>query len=182
MHSFEFENIRLEMPSPKMAEELARVVRANLGHLQPWMPWATDNYGPEHARTWIETSLRAFEANGSFALVIFEGGNLIGTIGIHDLDNANHHTAMGYWIDKTYVGRGIITRCCRMLLDHLFDTMELNRVQINANVENVRSRAIPERLGFTYEGILRKVEMVEGEFRDQAVYGLLRSEWQANRL
>ncbi|HQZ82030.1 MAG TPA: GNAT family protein [Pyrinomonadaceae bacterium] len=179
---FEFDKIRLVMPSPEMAGEMARVVRANLEHLRPWMPWAVDDYSQQHARIWIESSLKAFEADGAFTLLIFENEDLIGTIGIHDLDDANRRASMGYWIDKGHMGKGIVTRCCQVVLDHLFDTMELNRVQISANVENIRSRAIPERLGFTHEGILRKVELVQGEFRDHAVYGLLLSEWQSKRI
>jgi ribosomal-protein-serine acetyltransferase len=174
------ESIHLETPRPEMAEIVTASVQKNLEHLKPWMPWAVDDYSTEHARTWIDTSQNAID--GSFNLIIFEGQQMLGTIGIHELSTIHRHTSMGYWIDKDLVGKGIITRCCRVLLDHLFGTMELNRVQINTNVENVRSRAIPERLGFTQEGVLRKIELVEGEFRDWAVYGLLKGEWQAKKL
>lgn len=176
------ESIYLETPRPEMAEIVSHTVRKNLGHLKSWMPWAVANYGLEHAKTWIETSSQQTEKSGAFTLIIFNGEEMIGTIGIHELDMYHRHTSMGYWLDKDHVGNGIITRCCRVLLDHLFGTMELNRVQINTNVENVRSRAIPERLGFTQEGVLRKIELVEGEFRDWVVYGLLKDEWRANRL
>jgi ribosomal-protein-serine acetyltransferase len=53
----------------------------------------------------------------------------------------------------------------------------LNRIQINCNVENVRSRAVPERLGFKLEGVHRQVEKVQGKFGDWAVYAMLRDEW-----
>ena len=56
--------------------------------------------------------------------------------------------------------------------------MDLNRVQINCNVENERSRAVPERLGFKLEGIHRQVEYLNGRFGDWAVYGMLREEWE----
>ena len=65
-----------------------------------------------------------------------------------------------------------------MLIDYLFDTIELNRVQINCNVENKRSRAVPERLGFKLEGIHRQVEFLNGKFGDWAIYAILRSEWK----
>jgi ribosomal-protein-serine acetyltransferase len=48
---------------------------------------------------------------------------------------------------------------------------------IRAGVENARSRAIPERLGFTYEGVAREEGRGSGGFYDLAVYGLLDREW-----
>lgn len=181
MPSFEVDqHIRLVPPELEMAEQLTSLVRRNLEHLRPWMPWAVADYGIDHARTWIESA--ADTSATAFSLLIFYDQELVGTIGVHEINTLHSHTSLGYWIDKDHVGRGIITRSCRVLLDHLFGTMKLNRVQINCNVDNVRSRAIPERLGFTHEGILREVELVDGEFRDWAVYGLLSNEWQANRL
>jgi ribosomal-protein-serine acetyltransferase len=52
-------------------------------------------------------------------------------------------------------------------------------VQINCNVENAKSRAIPERLGFKLEGIHRQVEFLHDRFGDWAVYAMLREEWEA---
>ena len=183
MFSYELdEHLRLEPPKLEHAEAAARVVQENLAHLKPWMPWAVDDYGLEHALQWIELSEKAATEDGTFGCVIMLDDNFIGSLGIHRLDVQNKHTALGYWIDHRYQGKGIVTRCVSVLIDYLFDKMELNRVQINCNVENVRSRAIPERLGFTQEGILRQVELVNDRFGDWAVYGLLSCEWRAKRI
>jgi ribosomal-protein-serine acetyltransferase len=64
------------------------------------------------------------------------------------------------------------------VIDHLFKVLNLNRVQINCNVENIRSRAIPERLGFKQEGVLREVEWLHDRFGDWAVYAMLRRDWK----
>lgn len=167
----------MEMPALKQADELALLVQKNLTHLQPWMPWAVDNYGKEHAETWIKMTRDEFASSGSFNSVILLNEECIGTIGFHALDNVNRKAEIGYWINKEYEGRGIITKCCRVLINYLFDKLELNRVQINCNVNNVKSRAVPERLGFTLEGKLREVELLNGRFGDWAIYGMLRSEW-----
>lgn len=171
-------HLRLEQPELRHAEAAAKVVQENLAHLKPWMPWAVDDYSIEHAKTWVEKSLETYVKEGAFGAVILLDGEFIGSVGTHELDKTNRHTSMGYWIDHRQQGKGIVTRCCRVLIDYLFDTMELNRVQINCNVENIRSRAIPERLGFTLEGTLRQTEFLNGKFGDWAVYGLLRSEWR----
>jgi ribosomal-protein-serine acetyltransferase len=172
------ENLRLEPPELRHAEAAAKVVQENLAHLKPWMPWAVDDYSIEHAKIWIEKAADAYAKDGTFGSVVVLNDEIIGGIGIHDLDKINRHTSIGYWVDYRQQGKGIVTRCCRVLIDYLFDTMDLNRVQINCNVDNTRSRAIPERLGFKLEGILRQTEFLNGKFSDWAVYGLLKSEWQ----
>jgi len=64
----------------------------------------------------------------------------------------------------------------RALVDHAFGTWRLHRVEIRAAVDNTRSRAIPERLAFTQEGVAREAEQVGGRYVDQVVYSTLASE------
>lgn len=183
MFSFRIDdNLTLRLPEKGDAETVTAVVRKNLEHLQEWMPWAVDDYADEHALDWIERSRDGYAKDGQFnALILFEG-LLVGSIGFHDLDVKNKHAAIGYWVDQEHVGRGIITRCCRALIEYLFGSMGLNRVQINCAVENNRSRAVPERLGFSLEGILRQTEILKDKSGDWAVYGLLKSEWKAGEI
>lgn len=171
------DDLRLELPDLRHAAELTALVQRNLTHLQPWMPWAVADYSEVHAKQWIQLTRDEYAKSGSFNAVIVYQERFIGSIGFHAFDQANCKAEIGYWIDKDHEGKGIVTKCCRMLIDHLFDKMKLNRVQINCNVENQRSRAIPERLHFKHEGTLRGVENINGSFGDWAIYGLLSSEW-----
>jgi ribosomal-protein-serine acetyltransferase len=169
------ENLSIALPEYGMAEELTRLVLNNLDRLKLWMPWADDNYSLEMCRGFIKRSLDAYAENGRFEGIIVLDEKPIGTIGFHNYDTVNKSAHIGYWIDKQYEGKGIVLRCCNALISHLFN--DLNRVQINCNVENARSRAIPERLGFTLEGIQREAEFLHDRFGDWAVYSLLKSEW-----
>jgi ribosomal-protein-serine acetyltransferase len=89
------------------------------------------------------------------------------------IDRVARNAIIGYWLAEEYEGRGLITRAVRALIDHAFGEWQLHRVEIRAAAENVRSRAVPERLGFTQEGVLREAELVGGEYQDLVVYGLV---------
>lgn len=175
------ENLKLSLPELWRADEITEIVRANLKHLQPWMPWAVDDYSVETAKEWIQRTLNEFATDGRFSANIIVDDKVVGSIGFHNLNTAHGSAEIGYWIAKEYEGRGIITRCCRVLIDYLFNVRGLNRVQINCNIENVRSRKVPERLGFALEGVHRQVEYVNGRFGDWAIYAMLKNEWNGGR-
>jgi ribosomal-protein-serine acetyltransferase len=180
MFSFKLDDeLKLALPEPHMAEAMTDAVLANLSRLKPWMAWAVDDYSIEHCHQYIQRTLTEFATDGSLSASIFYQGKYAGSVGFHNLDTVNRSAHVGYWIAEEFEGRGIITRCCRVIIDHLFGAMNLNRVQINCNVDNAKSRAVPERLGFKLEGIHRQVEFLHDRFGDWAVYAMLRDEWEA---
>ena len=74
-----------------------------------------------------------------------------------------------------------MTAACRALVDHACEELGLNRVSIACATENKKSCAIPERLGFRREGIVRQAEWLYDHFVDHVVYATLASEWQTRR-
>ncbi len=74
-----------------------------------------------------------------------------------------------------------MTRACRALVDYAFAKLQLNRVEIRCATGNLRSQAIPERLGFTREGTLREGEWLYDHFVDLIVYSMLAREWPNER-
>jgi ribosomal-protein-serine acetyltransferase len=68
-----------------------------------------------------------------------------------------------------------MTGAVRALVDHALRGWELNRVEIRAAPDNRRSRAIPERLGFRQEGVLRQAERVSDRYLDSVLYAMLAS-------
>jgi ribosomal-protein-serine acetyltransferase len=71
-----------------------------------------------------------------------------------------------------------VTEAVRALFDHAVRALKLNRIEIRAGVDNTRSRAIPARLGFKQEGILRQAERVGDRFVDHLVYAMLAEDWR----
>lgn len=102
-------------------------------------------------------------------------------LGTHYLDWTSRATEIGYWLAEAYQGQGLMTRTIYGACRYFFDELGLNRVEIRCDPANTRSRAIPERLGFTQEGLLRQVGTLSHGYYDHVVYSLLAHEWQARQ-
>jgi ribosomal-protein-serine acetyltransferase len=167
---------RIEMRLMSHAETAAlfHLVDDNRNHLRSWHPWVDQVRSPEDAGKLISNWEKQNAGNRGFCAGIWFDGRLCGAIYHLNVDWSNRWTALSYWLDAAHQGRGIMTHCCRAMVLHGFKTWKLNRITIECATENARSRAIPERLGFQLEGIVRGVEWLHDRFADHAVYGLLR--------
>jgi RimJ/RimL family protein N-acetyltransferase len=93
--------------------------------------------------------------------------------------NPDYRSAsLGYCLAEAAWGQGYATEATRGLLRWAFDTLDLNRVQAEADTRNAASARVLEKLGFVREGTLREDCVVNGEVSDSSVFGLLRREWQ----
>jgi len=162
---------------PDDAEELCRVVEANRKHLRVWLPWLDASTEVEHFRLFIESTWKQYAEDKSFVCAVILHDRLVGVAGYHAVRGQNRAVGLGYWLAEEATGQGIMTDCCRFFTDHAFASLGLNRVEICAAVENNRSRAIPERLGFVQEGINRDAEWLYDHYVDHVVYAMLKRDW-----
>lgn len=168
------EGVEIKVLEPDDAEEIFAVVEENRERLREWMPWVDASTSPGDTRTFIE---RERAADGLDALGVFVEGRYVGGIGIR-VDALDGAAEIGYWIGAAWEGRGLVTRACRGLIAHAFGELGLHRVSIRVAPDNLRSRAIPERLGFRREGVMREAGRTDARgFVDLVVYGLLDREW-----
>ncbi|MCA9838373.1 MAG: GNAT family N-acetyltransferase [Trueperaceae bacterium] len=175
------ERLKLELLEPGHASELYMLVDANRDHLGTWMPWVENTKSTEDILNFIKSGLNNYAMRNGFQLGLRFEQKLAGVLGLHYIDWDTGATEMGYWLDKKLEGKGLMTAAVSALLEKLFNHYKLNRVEIRANPANTRSRAIPKRLGFLEEGMLRQTGMNAGERFDMVVYGLLKEEWQLRR-
>ena len=149
--------------------------RASLRTSLPFVDFTTEL---EDSERFIESILSVPVENREFVFVIREHGQFAGIIGFRGSDLYNRKTEIGYWLDPNFQKKGIMTRSVIELLKYAFDELNMNRVQIRCAVENFPSRAIPEKLGFMFEGIERSGEFLANqEFTDLAVYSMLKEEF-----
>ncbi|MBI4220606.1 MAG: GNAT family N-acetyltransferase [Chloroflexi bacterium] len=173
--------LRLRDPLISDAEHLFGLVDSNREHLGRWLPWISQVRTVADERAWIQGRLAPGASEAELALMVLENGTIVGALGISGLGSPGRACEIGYWLAKSAEGRGVMTRSCRAALKYCFEARSMNRVQIRAAVDNIRSRAIPERLGFTFEGVQRQAALVNGKYQDLAVYSLLASEWNAEK-
>lgn len=127
---------------------------------------------------------KQMEREGSGARVVIErtvGGQFIGWCGLVEWNPDHRSATMGYCLDESAWGQGFATEAADALLQWAFDTLDLNRVQSEADTRNTASVRVLEKLGFVREGMLREDCIVNGEVSDSWVYGLLRREWKPLR-
>lgn len=175
------DGLRLRDPSASDAAALFALVDANRRYLSRWLPWVPQIRTLDDELTWIKGRRAPGAAETELALLIVDNDRIAGGLGIAGLGSSSRAGEIGYWLDERAQGRGLATRSCRAALNYSFDTRGMNRIQVRAAVDNTRSRAIPERLGFTFEGVQRQAVMVDGNFQDLAVYSMLASEWRSLR-
>lgn len=156
-------------------DELFAVSHANADHLRPWMPWAAD-LRRESTAAYVDEALAQRDARNGRQFVFVVDGVIAGGAGFHQIDRRNAATSVGYWIAARHQGSGLVTAAVRALVDHAFSAWDLHRVELATRPDNVRSRAVAERLGFTEEGVRRDGERFGDGFSDLVVYSLLASD------
>lgn len=124
----------------------------------------------------------AQEGNGvRLAIERADDGVFIGWCLLVEWNPEFRSAKLGYCFAEQAWGQGFATEAADALLQWAFDTLDLNRVQSEADTRNRASERVLEKLGFLREGTLREDCIVNGEVSDSSVYGLLRREWQARQ-
>ena len=159
--------------------EVNQAIHDSFERLRQWMHWAT--YRPEAEET--EAFERQAEADFlcrsqfTFNAFLRDAGPFIGSIALFNIDWSVPKLEIGYWLRTGYEGRGLMTEAVAALVDLAFATLAMHRVEIRCDPRNQRSAAIPERLGFALEGVLRNEKRTpQGTLRDTAVYARISPE------
>lgn len=175
------EKISLKLRDKEDAERVFELVQNNRAYLREWLPWVDTTLSPKNSEEYIAECKKGFEekTNADFG-VIYEG-QIVGSLGFHEIDKKNERAEIGYWLSEDAQGKGIITACVKKLLEFGFEELGLNRIEIKCATSNIKSRAIPERLDFILEGTQRQIHKLNGKFQDGLSFSILKSEWLEKR-
>jgi RimJ/RimL family protein N-acetyltransferase len=134
------------------------------------------------AEKWIGSHQERFEKGEEvvFAITLKASGELIGAIGL--ILKPDHEKAeLGYWIGKPYLGHGYCPEAAHAALRYAFTEGGLNRVHAYHFHHNPASGRVMQKLGMKHEGRLRQHVKKWGQFVDNELYSILRSEFDGTR-
>jgi RimJ/RimL family protein N-acetyltransferase len=87
-------------------------------------------------------------------------------------------TEIGYNIVPNERSKGYANEAIQIIVDYLFLSKEIIRIQAKADPENTASWKALEKAGFKREGILRRTFYCRGKWRDDCIYSIIREEWK----
>lgn len=174
------ERLVIRCYNPEDALFLEASVKESVEHLKPWMPWAhsedqeTLNSRIERLRTFRGK----FDFNQDFIYGIFDldQTRLLGGTGLHTR-LGNDALEIGYWIHKDFINQGLATETASALTKVGFEIHEISRMEIHCDPSNVRSAAVPRKLGYTHEADLKKRSKFLDDWRDSSIWTLFKDEY-----
>jgi ribosomal-protein-alanine N-acetyltransferase len=105
-------------------------------------------------------------------------GRLIGTCGFTNAAPAHARAEVIYNLARPYWGQGYMPEAVRAALTYGFDALGLNRIEAGCLVENAASARVLEKVGMTFEGVLREYLEIKGDACTLKQYAILRRDWQ----
>ena len=179
-YRIETDRLVIRCYDPKDALYLQKSIQESVEHLRPWLPWVKTE--PEELQVKIER-LRVFRAdfdlNKQYIYGVFDPKEkeLIGGTGLHPRVGLNAFE-IGYWVNVNHVNKGYATEFSAALTKVAFEIENTNRVEIHCDPINVKSAAIPKKLGFVHEATLRyRTENIEGKLIDSMIWSIMKEEY-----
>ncbi len=173
-------DLLLRSLQPRDARELFAILDGSRARLRRWLPFVDATRAPQDTRAFVRAAMAQAATGVGHHFAVRWRGVLAGVVGYRQPER-HPSVDVGYWLGDGFEGRGLITASCRALLGHVF-AAGIHRVEIRAATGNGRSRAVPERLGFRLEGILREAEFLPDQgWVDHCVYGLTAGDWTRRR-
>jgi [ribosomal protein S5]-alanine N-acetyltransferase len=186
-----FDRLTARVPGPKLADEAlllrlpemrdyesyARIREQSRSFLEPWEPiWPEDDLTQAAFQRRVTRAKEDMARDQAYSFLIFHRGDdtLLGGINLVSIRRGAAATAgLGYWMGASHAGRGVMGKAVRLVVDHAFSSLALQRVEAACLSENERSRRLLVSAGFRQEGVARAFLEIAGKRRDHLLFARL---------
>lgn len=138
------------------------------------------DYNEETAKLRLDEIVEKYsQENKPFIWVIAlkDTNEFVGMITIDSISFTNKKFSLAYGIRKQYRGNHYAYIACVALIDYIFHNLDMHRLELAHNTDNISSQKIIERLGAKFEGIARESKFYNNGFKDRKIYSILKQEW-----
>jgi RimJ/RimL family protein N-acetyltransferase len=150
----------------------ALVAGCNDPEIAYWIPMIPHPYTDADALAFLSGEVLPDQLK----LAVEVDGAVVGGIGM-SLNSHDYKGTIGYWVAAAARGRGICTRAVRLLARHGLEDLELQRIDLVTDPDNLSSQRVAEKVGFQREGLLRAhLRHPDGRVRDSVMFSLLPGE------
>lgn len=146
-----------------------------------WTWYTEDLTEPEALAGWMTKRLEETEKGEkmTYSVILNETSEIIGSTSYGHIDWTEKGIEIGWtWLGADYIGTGINKHMKFLMLQHAFEIMGIERLELRTDETNLRSRKAMEKIGAQYDGMLRNHRSTQGNRRrDTVIYSILKSEW-----
>jgi len=172
---------RIILRSPTLAdyEDWAELRQASRAFLQPWEPsWPVDDLTRTSYRRRMRRYTEDQRADHAYPYFVFAtDGTLLGGLTLSNVRRGVAQTAtLGYWMGKSFAGKGHMTAAVRLIVPHALTTLGLHRVEAACMPSNAASIRLLEKVGFTREGYARRYLCIDGLWQDHLLFAFVRGD------
>ena len=165
--------ISLVLMHKKMSKQLFLLINKNIDHLTSWENFFLEVNDLSLFNKYVEHILVDFAYERSLPFVIQYKKEIIGMVGIQNINYVLRKGEMFYWLSKEYCGKGLAKICCEFIISYFFDEFYpfIRKIEILTAERNIKSRGLAERLGFNLEGVISSNIKVKDKLFSLAIYG-----------
>ncbi len=160
------------------ASALAALVQENAVFLKKYLPKVVTLSSVDACNEHLQYVIDAGKEDELFEWHIFANDKLCGAVRLNKIELGNHKASIAYYIGENCQGQGLASSSVRAVLGYCFEKLGFNRIELQCTSTNLASQQVAKRLGFTWEGMLRQAELLENDYVDLFVYGLLHEDFR----
>jgi ribosomal-protein-serine acetyltransferase len=165
------DHISLHSINERYADEIFALVQKNKAWLQQAMDWPQHVLSVEDSRKMAQGNYLLHHRNYAKMFLILRDEKMVGVFSFNQIEQTNKTAYIGYWLDKSAQGKGVISRALQAIIEKYANAGLVRRFVIRCIVSNTASNQVALRNGFALEGCLKQAEYLNGEFHDQNIYG-----------
>jgi ribosomal-protein-serine acetyltransferase len=175
-HYFSSDTIRvseamtLEVIQPSMASDLFNLVQSNQERLSYFLAWPQQVVSVEDTQAFIRKQSADHHSGVSKTYTMRYQGRVSGILSLNAIDSAHQTTTIGYWIDASLEGKGVVSAALNKLIEHYSQAGIIHKFIINCGVTNRKSNSLAHRNGFHFVGVIQQAEQIKGKWIDHNSY------------